>query len=280
MLKKAYVEITNVCNLACAFCPKTKRAPRTMTAEEFALVLDRLQGHVTYVYLHVMGEPLLHPQLAELMALAEARGMKICITTNGTLLRSRADELLAAKNLHKISVSLHSFEGNGRAISEERTYLEEVWDFAAKASARGVIVALRLWNEGGAEALNGGILDFLREKLGTSDWKETRDGSFKLAELLYLERAQKFDWPDLNADETDTQFCYALRDQIGVLVDGTVVPCCLDHEGDLALGNLFEDDLDTILNSTRARELRRGFSHRQPAEALCRRCAYATRFNK
>ena len=280
MLKKAYVEITNVCNLACAFCPKTKRTPRTMTAEEFALILDRLQGHVGYVYLHVMGEPLLHPQLADLMALAEARGMKICITTNGTLLRKRADELLAAKNLHKISVSLHSFEGNGRAVSEERTYLEEVWDFAVRASTRGVIVALRLWNEGGAEALNGGILDFLHEKLGSSDWPETRDGSFSLADHLYLERAKKFDWPDLGADETDTQFCYALRDQLGVLADGTVVPCCLDHEGDLALGNLFEDDLDTILNNTRARGLRDGFSCRQPTEALCRRCAYAMRFNK
>ena len=280
MLKKAYVEITNVCNLSCAFCPKTKRAPRTMTAEEFAIVLDRLKGHVTYVYLHVMGEPLLHPQLARLMALAEARGMKICITTNGTLLGKRSGELLAAKNLHKISVSLHSFEGNDRALSEERAYLEEVWDFAAKASARGVIVALRLWNEGGAETLNRGILDFLREKLGSSDWPETRDGSFRLADHLYLERAQKFDWPDLDADETDAQFCYALRDQLGVLADGTVVPCCLDHEGDLALGNLFEDDLDTTLSNTRARELRRGFSRRQPTEELCRRCAYATRFNK
>ena len=280
MLKKAYVEITNVCNLECAFCPKTKRVPRTMTVEEFALVLDRLQGHVSYVYLHVMGEPLLHPQISELMTLAGSRGMKICITTNGTLLKKRSKELLAAKNLHKVSVSLHSFEGNDRALSEERTYLEEVWDFAAKASARGVIVALRLWNEGGLETLNPGILDFLCKKLGSSDWPETRDGSFKLADHLYLERAQKFDWPDLGADEAETQFCHALRDQLGVLVDGTVVPCCLDHEGDLALGNLFEEELDTLLNNARARKLHDGFSRRQPTEALCRRCAYATRFNK
>lgn len=280
MLKKAYVEITNRCNLSCAFCPKTKREGRTMTADEFALVLDRLHGHVAYVYLHVMGEPLLHPQLAALMAMAEERGMKICITTNGTLLSQRGSELLDAGNLHKISVSLHSFEGNERAACEERPYLESVWNFAVKASARGVVVALRLWNEGGAETLNAGILAFLREKLGSSDWPETRDGSFRLADHLYLERAQKFDWPDLDADETSTQFCRALRDQLGVLADGTVVPCCLDHEGDLALGNLFEEDMDTILNSTRAQALRRGFSNRTPSETLCRHCGYATRFNK
>ena len=226
-----------------------------------------------------MGEPLLHPQLGHLMALCDERGMKVCITTNGTLLSARGGELLRAKNLHKVSVSLHSFEGSGRAPGEEPAYLQSVWDFAAKASARGVIVALRLWNEGGAQTLNEGILDFLREKLGCADWPETREGSFRLADRLYLERAQKFDWPDLNADETNAQFCYALRDQLGVLADGTVVPCCLDHEGDLALGNLLEQDLDTILSSTRAQALREGFSHRTPAEELCRRCGYATRFN-
>ena len=279
MLKKAYVEITNRCNLSCAFCPKTKREARTMTAEEFTRILDRLCGRVSYVYLHVMGEPLLHPQLGQLMALCDERGMKVCITTNGTLLSARGGELLRAKNLHKVSVSLHSFEGSGRAPGEEPAYLQSVWDFAAKASARGVIVALRLWNEGGAQTLNEGILDFLREKLGCADWPETREGSFRLADRLYLERAQKFDWPDLNADETNAQFCYALRDQLGVLADGTVVPCCLDHEGDLALGNLLEQDLDTTLSSTRAQALREGFSHRTPAEELCRRCGYATRFN-
>ena len=130
MLKKAYVEITNCCNLACSFCPKTRRAPRTMSAQEFDLVLSRLEGYVQYVYLHLMGEPLLHPELSSFFALAKARDMKICITTNGTLLEKRADELLNAGNLHKISVSLHSFEGNDGADEQELSYLEQVWDLA------------------------------------------------------------------------------------------------------------------------------------------------------
>ena len=142
MLKKAYVEITNRCNLACSFCPKTKREPRTMSAQEFGLVLSRLEGYVQYVYLHVMGEPLLHPELTTLFALAKARDMKICITTNGTLLQKRSDELLAAESLHKISVSLHSFEGNDGADEQELSYLTQVWNFAEKAAKKGVIVAL------------------------------------------------------------------------------------------------------------------------------------------
>lgn len=279
MLKKAYVEITNRCNLACSFCPKTKRAPRTMSAQEFDLVLSRLEGCVQYVYLHVMGEPLLHPELSALFALAKARGMKVCITTNGTLLSRRAGELLAAESLHKISVSLHSFEGNDGADEQKLSYLTQVWDFAEKAAEKGVIVALRLWNDGGADARNGEILDFLRSRTGDG-WPEMRNGSFRLRERLYLERAGKFDWPDMSADESGAQFCYGLRDQIGVLCDGTLVPCCLDHEGDIPLGNLFAQPLEEILNSPRATAIREGFSKRKPSEELCRRCGFAARFNK
>jgi MoaA/NifB/PqqE/SkfB family radical SAM enzyme len=280
VLKKAYIEITNVCNLRCAFCPGTKRAARTMSPEEFAAVLDRLHGHVSYIYLHIMGEPLLHPQLGALLSLAAQRGMRVCITTNGTLLDAQADTLLSAAALHKVSVSLHSVEENGGDPAEAQDYLGSVWAFAVRAAAQGVIVALRLWNEGAADAHNDTILDFLREKTGAYHWPEPRAHSFRLAENLYLERESAFAWPDLGAAEAPTEFCQALRSQIGVLADGTVVPCCLDHEGDLALGDLFTQPLEDILRGPRAAALFDGFSRRRPTEELCRRCGYATRFNK
>ncbi len=280
MLKRAYIEVTNICNLHCAFCPGTKRAPRTMTPEEFARVLHRLRGHAAYVYLHVMGEPLLHPQLEALLAQAAEQGMRVCLTTNGTLLDRRADTLLASRALYRVAVSLHSIEENGGDPALARDYLENVWAFAARAAAQGVIVALRLWNEGAADRGNSVILDFLREKTGQRDWPEPRAHSFRLAENLYLERESAFDWPDLDAPEAPTEFCRALREQIAVLADGTVVPCCLDHEGDLALGNLFTQELDEILSSPRAQAMVDGFSQRKPSEELCRRCGYALRFNR
>ena len=280
MLKKAYVEITNVCNLRCAFCPGTKRAPRTMSPDEFALVLEKLRERVSYVYLHIMGEPLLHPRLGELLDIADARGMRVCITTNGTLIDRHDDALLHAPALYKISVSLHSIEENGGDPAAAREYLESVWSFAARAAAKGVIVALRLWNEGAADSRNGVILEFLREKTGSADWPEPRERSFRLRENLYLEREAAFAWPDLDADEVPTEFCRALREQIGVLADGAAVPCCLDHEGDLALGNLFAQELGEILESPRAKAMVNGFSCRKPPEPLCRRCGYAMRFNK
>ena len=278
MFKRAYVEITNRCNLHCDFCPGTARPLREMSEAEFTCAAEKLRGHTPYLYFHVMGEPLLHPLLGRFLTIAGELGFRVCLTTNGTLLARRQAELLAAPALHKVSVSLHSFEGNGGA--DMAAYLRQCWDFCAQAAARGVICVLRLWNEGGAESRNEEIWRFLEERTGQSRtaWARPRRNAWKLGERLFLETDVKFDWPDLAAEEQGTEFCHALRQQIAVLCDGTVVPCCLDHEGELALGNLFAQDLPEILASPRARALYDGFSRRSPTEELCLRCGYASRF--
>lgn len=274
-LKRAYVEITNQCNFHCTFCPGTRRKGRYMSPEEFYHIAAALRGEVEYLYLHVMGEPLLHPRLEELLAIAAAMGFRICVTTNGTLLREKGAYLLACPALHKASISLHAMEGNG--AQGLREYLDGVWTFAQKAQAAGSICALRLWNLGGREAWNGEILGFLESKLGVPPLSlpEPRRGSWKLGERLYLERARQFTWPDMSAPEANVRFCLGLREQIAVLADGTVVPCCLDHEGDIPLGNLLREPLEAILSSPRAQAIYEGFSQGKPVEPLCRRCGYA-----
>ena len=278
MLKRAYIEITNICNLNCSFCPGTGRKKEFMPPERFRILAEKLRGHVTYLYLHVMGEPLLHPQLGDVLSAAAGMGFRVCLTTNGTLLGERGEAVLAAPGVHKVSISLHSAEGNG--VEALGPYLSSTWDFSVRAADAGVICALRLWNLGGAEEKNEEILDFLARRIGRRplELPQPRRGSWKLGERLYLEQAEKFDWPDLNAPETGTRFCLGLREQIAVLCDGTVVPCCLDHEGDIPLGNLLEEELPEILDGPRARELYLGFSEGRPSEELCRRCGFATRF--
>ena len=275
MFKRVYVEITNVCNLKCSFCPGTRREKRFLPPEDFAVIAGKLRPYADYLYLHVMGEPLLHPELEKLLDTADALGFRVCITTNGTLLPEKG-ALLRRPCIHKVSISLHSFEGNGGG--EMTDYLEGIWDFARSASS---IVALRLWNAGGADVRNGEIERFLSEKLGVDVTALPVDptGSRRLGKKLYLESAEKFDWPELSAPEKGTQFCHGLRQQIAVLCDGTAVPCCLDHEGDIPLGNLLTDSVESILSAPRAAALCEGFSRRRPTEELCRRCGYATRFN-
>lgn len=280
MFKRAYVEITNICNLRCAFCPGTKRPERFMPPEEFRILARRLRPHTGFLYLHVMGEPLLHPQLGELLEIGAAEGFRICLTTNGTLLEQRHDLLLSAPVLHKLSVSLHSMEGNNAGALGG--YLAGVWESVQALSQAGIICALRLWNIGGQETRNGEILAFLGDRLGTHplDLPQLRRGSWKLGQRLYLEQAEKFDWPELEGPERTAGFCLGLRDQVAVLVDGTVTPCCLDHEGDIPLGNLLAEELEGILSSPRARAVCDGFSQRRPSEELCRRCGFAERFNR
>ena len=273
MFKKAYVEITNICNLSCDFCHGTKRTPHRLSAAEFNCIAQKLRGHTEYVYLHILGEPLTHPELGDIMAAVAANGMKCCITTNGTLLKKNEQVLLRAP-LHKLSVSLHSFEVNGGDLAG---YLRSVCDVCKKLAENGTVCTLRLWNGGGADALNGEILDYLRRFFGDNR-QENRNG-FRLGRNLYLENAAKFDWPDIGGSRRRVQFCRGLRDQIGILCDGTVVPCCLDADGSIPLGNIFEQSLDEILDSGRAKAIYDGFSNRAPSEELCLRCGYAERFS-
>lgn len=281
MFKRIYLEITNICNLRCSFCPGTVRQKRFLSAEEFRILSQKLRPHTDYLYLHVMGEPLLHPQLGEILAIAHELDFRVCLTTNGTLLPKAEDILLRSQALHKVSVSLHSFEGNDR--KEEMTdYLDGVWQFCRRAAAQGTLCALRLWNEGGQEERNGEIYDYLSRKLGFAPESSPVDarGNRRLCDRIFLERAEKFDWPDTAANEREVQFCHALSQQVAVLCDGTVVPCCLDGQGVIALGNLFTDDLAAILNTPRAVAMAEGFRRREPCEELCKKCGYATRFNK
>lgn len=275
-LRKAYLEITNVCNLNCAFCPGTRRAPRFLSAEEFGILARRLRGHTDYLYFHLMGEPLLHPELGALLDIAGELGFRVMITTNGTLLPERGSLLLASSAVHKVNISLQSFEAN--AGGELDLYISQCADFAARASAAGKLCELRLWNHRGLETLNRRILELLELRF-PQPWEKSRNGQ-KLADRLWLDPGDRFDWPDLERGSLgENCFCYGLRDQIGILCNGTVVPCCLDHEGDIPLGNLFETPLEEILAGPRARAIYEGFSRRKAVEPLCQSCGYARRFS-
>ena len=272
---KVYLEISNLCNLRCAFCPGTKRTPHRMTEAEFSALLPRIRPFSDYLYFHLMGEPLCHPLLARFLELAGEAGFKVILTTNGTLLPKMQDVLLNAPALHKVNISLHAFEANDLAVPFEE-YLRGCFAFG-KAAEGKCIISYRLWNGGGADELNGQILETMAGFF-PRPWAEERRGP-RLGQKIYLEYGDKFDWPDLSAaDNGERVFCYGLRDQIGVLCDGTVVPCCLDHEGDLALGNLHETTLDAILETPRAKAIYEGFQKGKAAEELCRKCGYATRF--
>lgn len=272
---KIYLEISNLCNLSCAFCPGTKRQKKALNEEEFSALLPKIRPYTDFLYFHLMGEPLLHPNLEQFLALAGDVGFKIILTTNGTLLTKQQEILLNAPALHKVNISLHAFEANDLAVPFE-DYLSGCFTFG-KAAEGKILIAYRLWNQGGQDEKNDDILAAM-SKFFPKPWVQERRGT-RIGERIYLEYGDKFDWPDLKAaDGGEGVFCHGLRDQLGILCDGTVVPCCLDHEGDIALGNLFTQSMEEILEGPRAKAIYDGFSQRKAAEELCRKCGYARRF--
>lgn len=317
MIDRCYIEITNTCNLNCDFCPKHHRRKRQLSAGEFNLLTDRVRGKVSFLYFHLMGEPLLHPLLPQFIRTANEKGFKTVLTSNGTLLH-RCLPLLEALP-HKIQLSLHSHESNARG--ELAGYMQEVMQFSVQAAEKGTCMVLRLWNQGGRDKENEEVMRLI-EQYVPKPWKERPDG-FRLSDHLYLEFDRKFEWPTAgekseenlknesekeSGDESEKNlkneseenlkeesekesenglgeksskkekkqlFCKALIKQIGVLSDGSLVPCCLDHDGDVVLGNLLHQSLEEILASPRAQALVEGFKHHTASEKLCQNCESA-----
>ena len=289
MIDRCYIEITNVCNLNCDFCPKHRRASRQLSIDEFDLLTEKIRGRVVFLYFHLMGEPLLHPLLPDFIRMAREKGFRTVLTSNGTLL----DKLPSPNNHHplphKVQLSLHSHESNGKGILAE--YIDKVMQFAIPAAEQGTCVVLRLWNQGGRESENEQVMQLL-EQYVQKPWIERPDG-YRLCDNLYLEFDRKFEWP-MPIDVTKNSplggspmlitseyvpkrrgvevFCKALRKQIGILSDGSLVPCCMDHDGDITLGNLFTQSLDEILESPRAKAMTEGFRHHRATESLCQNC--------
>ena len=221
-----------------------------------------------------MGEPLTHPELPALIRYGSEQGFKCAVTTNGTLLDRCGDAIIDA-GVYKVSLSVHSFEKNDEA--GQIKYLETLCDFADKASKNGVLTVFRLWNRGHDEGKNDITLDFLKKRF-TDEWSWGSRGA-RIRNKLHLEYGDRFTWPDKDAEEGDSDvFCYGLRDHFGILVDGRVIPCCLDREGVITLGNVYDQPLTEILDSERAKNILEGFNNRHATEELCRKCGYARRF--
>lgn len=288
--KKFYIEITNVCNLSCSFCPETKRASKVMKLQEFSHILEQIKPHTDYIYLHVKGEPFLHPEIDKFLDLSFQKGFKVNITTNGTLIREVKNKIINKPALRQINFSLHSFDGN-EGNSDKDEYVNNIISFTKEALEHtNIIISFRLWNldEDNLTNLqrerNAHILKIIQREFNLDYKIEERVSpgrGIKIQDRLYLNQDHEFQWPGLDKEEDDGRgFCYGLRNQIAILVDGTVVPCCLDGEGIINLGNVHETNFSKIIESDRAKNIYNGFTRKEAVEELCRKCGYRKKFSK
>ncbi len=285
--KKVYIEITSVCNLACSFCPPTERAKGLIKVEQFNKILDEIRPHTKYIYLHVKGEPLLHPRIDQLLDAAHEKGFKVNITTNGTLIKKNREKILGKPALRQINFSLHSFDGHEGSENREK-YLGDILDFVRDSKDYNTIISYRLWNlqkdhmTDIAARRNRETLEILENEYNLDyriEEKVQPGKGVKIANNIYLNQDHEFKWPSLLEPEDEGKgFCHALRSQAAILVDGTVVPCCLDGEGVINLGNVNEKSFTDIVQGERANNIVDGFSRREAVEELCRKCGYRQKF--
>jgi radical SAM protein with 4Fe4S-binding SPASM domain len=204
------------------------------------------------------------------------------------LITKNRDKLLGKPALRQINFSLHSFDGHPGS-QDKAGYLAQILSFTKEAVASSnLIVSFRLWNldmdnEVNRQAhKNRELLAMIEEAFGLDYFIEERfkpGTGVKIAERIYLNQDPEFKWPDLNEPEDDGKgFCHGMRNQAGVLIDGTVIPCCLDGEGVIDLGNIRQQPFGEIVNGDRAVKLYEGFSRREAVEELCRKCGYRQRF--
>jgi radical SAM protein with 4Fe4S-binding SPASM domain len=285
--KKVYIEITSVCNLACSFCPPTSRTKNIIKLDAFNNILDQIKPHTKYIYLHVKGEPLLHPRIDQLLDASHAKGFKVNITTNGTLIKKNRDKLLGKPALRQMNFSLHSFDGHEGSTNREE-YLSNILSFVREAAEHNVIISFRLWNldkdnaTNAEKSRNRETLEILEKEFNLDykiEEKVIPGSGVKVANRIYINQDHEFQWPSLQAPEDDGKgFCHALRSQAAILVDGTVVPCCLDGEGVINLGNINSTPFSEIVEGERANNLFDGFSRREAVEEMCRKCGYRKKF--
>lgn len=281
--KQIYIEITNICNLNCSFCPKNNRPKKFMTIEEFDTITDEISPLTNTVCLHLMGEPLLHPNIKEIFEICNRKNLSVYLTTNGTLIKQNLD-LLKSGCAKRISVSLHSYEANTNPYSLDE-YLENViYSCKEIANNSKTYIEFRLWNEtsnqNAKNTLNKNIIEKINNIFNTNINYQNVQHHTSIADNIYISFADTFEWPinTENKEQNCVKFCYGLRSHFGILCDGTVVACCLDSEGKLALGNIFESKILDILNTTRAQNIYKGFTDRNITEEFCKTCTYANKF--
>lgn len=264
MFKKIYVEITNNCNLNCDFCIKNSRKIEYINIGKFKILLNKLTGYTEYLYFHLLGEPLIHPNINELIDVA-SNNYKINITTNGYLINKVKNN----KNIRQINISLHSYNPKYGITLDK--YLDNIFD-SIDILKQNTYISLRIWIN---SEYNDKIISKINDRYNTNLKIGYIKNNTTITKNIFISINEEFIWPSLENDiyyEEGT--CYGLIDHIGILVDGTVVPCCLDSKGDIDLGNIYKDNLDEIINTDRCKKIVDNFKCNIKTERLCKKCKF------
>lgn len=257
-----------------------------MPLELFRQIILQVAPLTEQVCLHLMGDPLVHPKLEEMVEICHEFGVKIFFVTNGLLMRDKQSELLLHPAFRQVNFSLHSFPDNF-PDRDPSDYLKRIFEYTDKAMTQrpDLYINYRLWNLQDVRGTSNRNLEMLSLIENYFDVRVNTDidvrikKSIHLKNRLYLHFDTEFVWPSMDLPVLGTSGrCYGLTSHFGILADGRVVPCCLDKEAAITLGSVAEKPLLEILDSPRAQAILNGFKNKKLLEGLCQRCQYIERF--
>ena len=283
---KVNIEISNICNLQCSFCPEVVRTKKLMSLDLFQNIIKQVAPLTEQVCFHLMGDPLVHPKLEEMVHICEEHEVKIFFVTNGLLMRDKQSELLLNPAFRQVNFSLHSFPDNF-PDKDPTDYLNRIFSYTDKAMKQrpDLYINFRLWNLQDVSNTSQRNLDMLKRiedhfQVQINAQVNVRNKkSVHLKNRLYLHFDTEFIWPSMDLPVLGTSGrCHGLSSHFGILADGRVVPCCLDKEAAITLGSVEEQPLIEILDSPRAKAILNGFKNKKLLEGLCQRCQYIERF--
>lgn len=284
--KRVYIEIGNICNLQCSFCPEVDRTKFRLNAEDFRKTLTQVKPFADVVCFHVMGEPLAHPEFALFVQIAGELEVPVEITTNGTLLNEQSIAALLHPIVRQVNFSVQSFFDNFPKANGE-TYIKSLFAFCKKAFTErpDLYINFRLWNiteDHAHDDLNAMLFNRIEKEFAVEINRQV-DPAFRkskrVVNRLYLHFDSRFEWPSPNAHEVSTKGrCHGTVSHLAIHADGTVVPCCLDKEANIPLGKLAENSFEEIINNPRTLSMQQGFAKGELREDLCKRCTYIQRF--
>jgi radical SAM protein with 4Fe4S-binding SPASM domain len=286
---KTYIEISNICNLQCTFCPEVEREKKVLSPDNFKIILKEVLPHTEQICLHLMGEPLAHPEFEKILSICNEEQAKVHLTTNGTYLQKYGfDTFYKATSLKQINFSIHSFKDN-YPNKDIRPFIFDILQFSKEAlSIRpDLYINYRLWNLPSPDQErdeNQEIIDYICEffQIPINEKVDVRFKKSKnITGRIYFHFDTRFHWPSLQDPHLgDLGFCHALSQQIGIHADGTVVPCCLDKEAGIPLGNVLTEGINAILESKKFKTMKNGFQRHKLVEELCQKCTFRQRFEK
>ncbi|HIP28907.1 MAG TPA: radical SAM/SPASM domain-containing protein [Sulfurovum sp.] len=284
---RIYIELTNVCGLSCSFCPTKTLANNEMDLDFFESVIVQAKNYTKEIACHVVGDPLTQPNLHDYLDIIHKHGLKAMLTTSGYFLKKHSYNTLFHPCVKQINISLNSFNKNDTSLTFEQ-YITPILKLCEEKLLREeeLFINLRVWNldEMMSEfSFNETLFKRLNETFNTSLNLKTiyneHPKNIRLASKVLVHFDNYFEWPSLNNKNYGHGTCQGLKSHIAILASGKVVPCCLDCDGIIELGDLHMHSLEDILTSKRAVNMLEGFKEGRAIEELCQKCSYKERFN-